>query len=54
MSIPPSEANRLSMWEYEAILWNWNDQHSTEVDAPDPEKTMELLALANSDPRLTH
>lgn len=39
MSIPPSEARELTWWEYQAMLWNWNDRHSTdeqdEAEAPD-------------------
>jgi len=39
MGIPPSEAKALTWWEYQAMLWNWNDRHSTdeqeEVEAPD-------------------
>lgn len=55
MNIAPSEANKLSLWEYEAILWHWNDAHSIkdDLEAPDPEAAMALLEKINSDPRLT-
>jgi len=36
MNIPPSEAKRLTWWEYQGLLWNWNDRHSTEEEQPDP------------------
>lgn len=54
MNIPPDQADGLSLWKYEALLWNWNEAHSTEVDAPDPEVAIPLLERINADPRLTH
>lgn len=54
MNIPPSEARQLSYYDYQALLWNWNDaQARTDVEPPDPEMTMALLDQINSDPRLT-
>lgn len=54
MHIPPSEARHLSYYDYQALLWNWNDsQTRTEVEPPDGETTMALLDRINSDPRLT-
>lgn len=50
MNIPPSEAKRLCWWEYQAILWNWNDRHKVEdepAEAPDAafvERRQERLA----------
>lgn len=40
MGIQPSETARLTWWEYQALLWNWNDRHDPEaqnepVEAPD-------------------
>jgi len=32
MGVPPSEARRLSWWEYQAMLWNWNDRHTPEEE----------------------
>lgn len=35
MNIPPSEAKALSIYEYEALLWQWNDARAgDEADAP--------------------
>lgn len=54
MNIPPSEAKQLSLYEYEAILWNWNDaQGGHDDDAPDPELTMKLIDRINADERMT-
>jgi hypothetical protein len=56
MNIPPDEARRMSLWEYEARLYHWNEAHEVkdEVEAPDPEMVMPLLDRINADPRLTH
>jgi len=35
MSIPPSEAKKLTWWEYQALLWNWNDRHKLEDEHPE-------------------
>jgi hypothetical protein len=54
MNIPPSEANRLSMHDYESILWNWNDaQKAGDIEAPDPDVAMAMIDKINADPRLT-
>lgn len=37
MGMPPSEAKRLTWWEYQALLWNWNDRHAADGDGPAPE-----------------
>lgn len=54
MNIPPSEADKLSLYRYEALLWNWNDMHGRD-DGPttDPDATLALLDRINADPRLT-
>lgn len=53
MNIPPSETKRLSLWEYEAMLFNWNKAHSTgDVEPADPVKTQKLIDRINSDPKL--
>lgn len=46
----------MSLWEYEARLFHWNEAHRAKDDVapPDPETTMKLIALANLDPRLTN
>lgn len=48
---------RMSLWEYEARLWNWNEAHGVDDDdigPPDPKAVMARLDRINSDPRLTH
>jgi hypothetical protein len=39
MGIQPSEMRRLTWWEYQALLWTWNDRHDLDggddVEAPD-------------------
>lgn len=53
MHMPPSEAKALSLWEYEAMLWNWNKAHNgSDVEAPDPDKTQKLIDKINLDPKL--
>jgi hypothetical protein len=49
MGIQPSEAKRLTWWEYQGLLWNWNDRHSTEKDepAPEPPSAESVLALSH-------
>jgi hypothetical protein len=32
MGVGPTEAAKLSLWTYEALLWNWNERHRTEDD----------------------
>lgn len=56
MNVSPAEARRLSLFEYEAMLFHWNDAHdaSGNVDAPDPDFAMRVLEMANSDERLIH
>lgn len=48
MGIAPSEAKRLSWWEYQAILWNWNDRHEIDKEEPPEPPTPEsVLALSH-------
>lgn len=56
MNIPGDEAKKMSLEEYEARLFHWNEAHDTggDVEAPDPEIVMPLLDRINDDPRLTH
>jgi hypothetical protein len=56
MNVPPSEANKLSLWEYEALLHHWNEAHDADpdVDAPDPAVVIPMLERINADPRLIH
>lgn len=54
MNIPPSEAKQLSLPEYDAILYHWNDAHrGGDLDAPDPDVAMPMIDAINADPRLT-
>lgn len=50
MGIQPSEAKRLSWWDYQAMLWTWNDRHTVEGDTP-PEAP-DADAVAKSQQRL--
>lgn len=56
MNIPPDQAKDMSLQEYEARLFHWNEAHdfNGDGDAPDPEIVMPLLDRINADPRLTH
>lgn len=53
MNIPPSEAAALSLYDYEALLWHWNDAHDTEGPTTDADRTLALVDAINLDPRLT-
>jgi hypothetical protein len=42
MGVSQEEAKRLSYWEYQALLWNWNERHRTgdeddDIEAPSAE-----------------
>jgi hypothetical protein len=54
MNIPPSEAKALSLWEYEALLHNWNKAHDTgdDIAPPDPEMTQRIIDRINALPNL--
>lgn len=56
MNIPPDVAAGMSLWEYEALLYHWEEAHGSgdDVGLPDPEVTMRLIEKANADPRLTN
>jgi hypothetical protein len=51
-----SRIDTMSLWEYEALLYHWNEAHDTsgEVDAPDPEVAQRVLDMINANPLLTH
>jgi hypothetical protein len=34
--IPPSEAKQLTLYEYQAILHNWEQAHKTGEEQPEP------------------
>lgn len=47
MGIQPSELKALTWWEYQGLLWNWNDRHATEdeeMEAPDAQFVMKRMA----------
>lgn len=44
MNVPPSEAKRLTLWEYEALLVNWNYLHDTDPQ-PEPMSIDEFKGL---------
>jgi hypothetical protein len=54
MNVPPSEAKALSLWEYEALLHNWNEAHNPDgsVEAPDHERTQRMIEKLNANPAL--
>jgi hypothetical protein len=33
MNVGPEECGRLSLWEYGALLWNWNQAHDPDAKA---------------------
>ena len=49
MGLSLAEIRDAAWWEYQALLWNWNDRHSTdstdEAEAPDAD--MVALRFAN-------
>lgn len=57
MNIPPSEADRFSLYEYEELLYHWNEAHSLD-DAgpapPQPDRARKLLDGINANPLLIH
>ncbi len=56
MGVGPGEASILSLWEYEALLFGWNESHGGAVDdfkTPDAATVQARLDLINADPRLT-
>ena len=54
MNIPPGEAAKMSLWDYEALLWHWNEAHGgdDDIEPPDPHVTQRLIDRINSDPLL--
>ncbi len=39
--IPPEQAGRLTLWQYQAMRWNWNDRHKVETDDGDDGEPVE-------------
>jgi hypothetical protein len=54
MNIPPTEADHMSLYRYESLVWNWNDAHEVDdLGAPDPELTQKLIDRINANPQMT-
>lgn len=54
MGIGSGDAGRLTLWEYQGLLWHWNEMHKPPEEAgkgkaapPDPDKVRRSLAMAN-------
>jgi hypothetical protein len=48
MGVPPSEAQALTLYEYQALIFNWQAAHETSEDVPEPpsiEQTEERMRL---------
>ena len=57
MGIGPGNARKLSLWEYEAMLTEYNARHDpkgTPVAKPSKEKVRMHLDRLAADPRFTH
>jgi len=53
MGLGKADVENMSLWEYEARLYHWNDAHgSDDIRAPDPEHSQRLIDRINADPRL--
>lgn len=48
MGIPPSEAKAMSLLEYQALMYRWNEAHAAESDIEPPsiEETEQAFAHA--------
>ena len=51
MGLGWADIERMSLWEYEARLYHWNEAHGGEeqVEAPDRQLTQKLIDRINSD-----
>lgn len=41
------DPNSLTLWEWQALTWNWNDRHSSDDEPgarPDPDKVRKAMA----------
>lgn len=50
MNVPPSEANDLGLWEYQAMIYHWNKLHQTEPDGPSPAETQAMIDALKANP----
>lgn len=53
MGIPPSEALNLTLWQYEAILIEWNRAHDPDgdIDPVTPEDWVAMKQFFDDNPR---
>jgi hypothetical protein len=56
MGLSFAEADSLSLYDYEELLYHWNEAHDTDgdVEPPDPEVAMRILDKINATPELIH
>lgn len=58
MNIPPGEADRLSLLDYEELLWNWNEMHERDEESDsepfDRERARLMVDMVKANPLLTH
>lgn len=52
MNVPPSEAGDLGLWEYQALIWNWNRLHKSEPDAPTTAETQAMIDALKANPEM--
>jgi len=46
MGIGPEEAGRMTLWEYQALLWNWNRAHDPDTNRAPTEPTTDIGRLS--------
>lgn len=52
MNVPPSEADDLGLWEYQAMIYHWNKLHQTEPDGPSTAETQAMIDALKADPEM--
>lgn len=52
MNVPPSEANDLGLYEYQAMIWHWNKLHQSEPDGPSIDETKAMISALKANPEL--
>lgn len=53
MGLGKADTEKMSLWEYEARLYHWNDAHrGDDVQPPDPHRTQRLIDQINREPRV--
>lgn len=51
MGLSLTDVARISWWEYQALLWNWNDRHAPpdeEAEVPDAAFVAKQMVLAEA------